>query len=118
MRDDRGESRREAFDLRGPVGQQGRRRDQEAGAPRLLTCRTRPHHQQQRQHLHRLAEAHVIGEARAQAEAGEQMQPSHAGLLIGSQRRLQRGARIQLRQLGRIAKAGERLRQPRPGDDE
>jgi hypothetical protein len=73
--------------------------------------------QQQRQHLHRLAEAHVIGEAGAQAEAGEQMQPAHAGLLIGAQRRLQCRAGVQLHQLGRIAKAGERLRQPRPGGD-
>ena len=45
------------------------------------------------------------------------MQPSHTGLLIGAQRRLQRGAGIQLRQLGWIAEAGERLREPRPSDD-
>ncbi len=85
MRDDRGEGRREALDLRSPVGQQRRRRNQEAGAPRLVTCRALSQHQQQRQHLHRLAEAHVVGEARAQAEARQQMQPSHAGLLIGAQ---------------------------------
>ena len=82
MRDDRGEGRREAFDLRGPIGQQGGRRDQKAGAPRFIIAwsRGRPpraariaclsQNQQQRQNLHRLAEAHVIGEAGAQAEAG------------------------------------------------
>ena len=79
--------------------------------------RRRLHHQQQRQHLHRLAEAHVVGEAGAQAETGEQVQPSHADLLIGAQSRLQRCTGIHVRQLGRIAKAGKRLRQPRPGDD-
>ena len=96
------------FDLRGPIGQQRRRRNQQAGAtrlmifwlpapsaaPRCFACRafllraacvaSLSEDQQQRQHLHRLAEAHVISEARAQAEAGEQMQPPHAGLLIGS----------------------------------
>ena len=100
MRDNRGERRREAFDLCSPVRQQRRWRNQEAGAPRLLGRRTRSHHQQERQHLHRLAEAHVIRETGAQPEAGEQMQPSHAGLLIGAQRRLQCGAGIQLRELG------------------
>ena len=115
----RGQRRREALDFRGPVGEQRRRRNQQAGAPRAPSraSRVASQHQQQRQHLHRLAEAHVVGEAGAQAEAGEQMQPSHADLLIGSQRRLQRGAGIQSRQVGRIAKAGERLRQPRSGDD-
>ena len=45
------------------------------------------------------------------------MQPSHAGLLIRTQRRFQGDARIQLCQLGGIAKARQRLRQPRSGDD-
>jgi hypothetical protein len=75
------------------------------------------HHQQQRQHLHRLAEAHVVGEAGAQAETGEQVQPSQSNLLIGTQRRLQRCTGIHVRQFGRIAKAGKRVRQPRPGAD-
>ena len=99
MRDDRREARREALDLPGPVGQERRRGNEEAGASRLVTRRTRTEHEQQRQHLHRLAEAHVVGEARTQAKAGKQMQPSDACLLIGSQRGLQRGARLQLRQL-------------------
>ena len=94
----------------------------DAGATKRLVRRASSvcaalHHQQQRQHLHRLAEAHVVGEAGAQAEAGEQVQPSHSDLLIGTQCRLQCGTGIHVRQLGRIAKAGKRLRQPRPGDD-
>ena len=62
----------------------------DAGATRRLVRRVSSgaarasQHQQQRQHLHGLAQAHVIGEARAQAEAGQQMQPAHASLLIGS----------------------------------
>ena len=47
----------------------------------------------------------------------EQMQPPHARLLIGAQRRLERVARIESRQRVGIAKAGERRRQPRSGDD-
>ena len=82
MRDDRDKGRREALDLRGPIGQQGCRRNQEAGPPRLIISWarasrrraarvTRPSQdQQQRQYLHRLAEAHIIGEAGAQTEAG------------------------------------------------
>ena len=69
MRDDAVEARREALDLRRPVGEQRRRRDEQAGAPRLARVAARSQHQQQRQHLDRLAEAHVVGEAGAEAEA-------------------------------------------------
>ena len=116
MRDRRPEARGEPFDLRSPVGQQGCRCDEQTGAPRLVAWRARFHHQQQCQHLHRLAEPHIVGEAGAQAEARQQVQPAHAGLLIRAERCLQGRARIEVRQFVRIAKTGERLRQPRPGD--
>src|SRR5262245_32804745 len=45
------------------------------------------------------------------------MQPLEAGVLIRPQVRLQRVAWIELRQLVRLAKSGECLREPRPSDD-
>ena len=45
-------------------------------------------HQQQREHLNGLAESHVVGQARAETEFGEQIKPAHAHLLVGPQHRL------------------------------
>ena len=73
MRDQRLKLGSEALDLGRPVGQQRRRRHQQArrraAAPSALQ------HQQQRQHLDGLAQTHVVGQARAQSEAGQQVQP-------------------------------------------
>ncbi len=38
--------------------------------------------QQQPDHLHRLSQAHVIGQASPQAQPRDEPQPAHAGLLI------------------------------------
>ena len=38
--------------------------------------------QQQPDHLHGLSQAHVIGQASAQAQPRDEPQPAHAGLLI------------------------------------
>ena len=108
------QARREAGDLRRPVGEQRGRRHQQrrlAFAGALLF-----QHQQQRQHLDGLAEAHVVGEARAESEPGEQMQPLHAGLLIGPQRAVERSPGIDARETVGPAQLGQRLREPRPGD--
>ena len=75
----------------------------------------------QRQHLDRLAEPHVVGQTRAEAERREQMEPAHADLLIRPQRRLQsrsapatdRGARVpQGRAVLRASRAAMRPRRP------
>ena len=103
MDDERLQARREARDLRRPVGEQRGRRHQQRrlalARPLLLQ------HQQQRQDLDGLAEPHVVGEAGAEPEPGEQMEPLHAGLLIGPQRRLQRAAGIGAREPVRAAQA-------------
>jgi hypothetical protein len=39
-------------------------------------------HQQQGQYLHGLAESHVVGQAGAQPQAGQQVQPAHTGPLV------------------------------------
>ena len=73
---------REASELRRPVGEQrdgGHQKAGCSGAVRLLTK-----YEQQRQHLNGLAQSHVIGQAGPQAELCEQIQPTHANLLIGA----------------------------------
>ena len=47
--------------------------------------------EQQRNHLDRLAEAHVVGQAGAQPQANDESQPGVARLLIGAKLRLQVG---------------------------
>ena len=70
----------------------------------------------QREHLHRLAQAHVVGEARAEAEPRQERQPRDAPLLVGPQlrperrRRLDRGDRL-------LDVAGEQLADPAVGVD-
>ena len=66
-RDPRGE----AAQLPLPVAEQGGRADDQGGRPR-------PAGQVQGDHLHRLAEAHVVGQAPADAELGHLEQPGQA----------------------------------------
>ena len=93
------------------LAEQRRRRHQQARRP--LT-RAAPH-QQQRQHLDRLAQSHVVGEAGAEPEAGQQMQPLHAGALIRPQRAAQRRRRDRRRRRRARAAPCSVSRQPRPG---
>ena len=72
-----------------------------------------PLHQQQRQHLDGLAQPHVVGQAGAQPEPGQQMQPLHAGLLVGPQRAVQGRAGIDAGAVRRAQRL-QRLGQPRP----
>ena len=96
MRDERPQARREACDLRRPVRKKRRRRDEQARPPSSLMLPAA--HQYQRQHLHRLAQAHVVGQARAEAETGQEMEPAHAHLLVGPQGRLEIVARLDPRE--------------------
>jgi len=111
MRDDDTQAGREAVRLGPPVAEQRGRHHDQARRPRLLPL----HQQEQRQHLQRLAEPHVVGEAGAQPEAVEEPEPGHAIALVGPQHCAQRVSRI-----GELAAVGapqvrEHLVEPRPG---
>ena len=67
---------REAARLGDPVGEERRRRHQQARAPPV--SRVALQHGQQREHLDRLAEAHVVGQAGAEAELVEEVEPADA----------------------------------------
>ena len=109
MRDENAERRGEARRLRRPVGEQRGRRDDErrASFARLLA-----EPQDEGEQLDGLAEPHVVGEAGAEAEFGEEAEPAHADILIGAQSGLQRLARIGGGERFRPAAAGERLGEP------
>ena len=114
MRDQRLQSRREAFHFRRPVRQQRSRCDQQA---RLrFRAGLALENQQQRKHLNGLAESHVVGQACTQAEFGQEIKPPHAHLLVGPQGPFQRIAGIDLRQPLRAAQPLQGLRQPGAGD--
>src|SRR5262249_40279872 len=72
--------------------------------------------EEQRDDLDRLAEAHVVGEARAQPQAIEQREPADADFLVRSQLGAQRTRPRKVAQAVGPAQAVERLLQPRPGD--
>ena len=114
MGDDGREARREPLDLRGPVGEQrGRGHEQ---ARRCFVACLAALHEEQREHLDGLAEAHVVGEAGAEAEPRQQVEPADADLLIGPQRAVQLAAGVDLREpLGR-AQPLEGLGEPGAGD--
>ena len=82
------QSGREPRRFQGPVGEKRRRRDQEAW--RRFRCAFGPltEHQKQSQDLNGLAEPHVVREARAEIELGQEIKPTHARLLIGPKRSL------------------------------
>ncbi len=70
----------EARDFGLPVADEGGGDDEEG-----RSCVVLLPSEQQCNHLQRLAEAHVIGEAGAEAEAGHELEPSVAFELIGAQ---------------------------------
>jgi hypothetical protein len=74
-------------------------------------------HDQERQHLDRLPEAHVVGQAGAEAEPVEEVEPADSRLLARPERGAQRLTRLQLREALRPAEPLERAREPRPGHD-
>ena len=64
--------------------------------------------QQQPDHLHGFSQAHVIGQTGAQAQARDEPQPAHAGLLIRTKLRAESRGISTRERLGR-AKLLERL---------
>ena len=103
----------EARDLGHPVGEQRGRRDEQRGRP-CCAAVLAPLHQQQRQDLDGFAEPHIVGEAGPELEAGQQVEPREAGLLIGPERAVQGRARIDGGAV-RSAQGFERLQEPWPG---
>src|SRR5436309_16097979 len=69
--------------------------------------------EEQRQHLDRLAEPHVVGQAYAELERRGEREPRHADLLIWAQRAVQVRTGIDGCEAARPAQSVERLREPR-----
>ena len=114
MRNDCLQARHEALDLRRPVGEQRRRRHQQARSPSVLGRLTLQHHEQ-REHLNGLAQTHIVGETAAKTEAGQEVEPAHARLLIGPQRGLQCVAGLHAREPFLAAQRFQRFGQPGAG---
>ena len=81
MRDLVLQRRREPLDLRLPVGDQRGRHDEQTGAGLALLFQG----EQQGDDLNGLAQAHVVGQAGAQAELRQEVQPAQAAVLVGPQ---------------------------------
>jgi hypothetical protein len=112
MGDQHAERWREAGDLLRPVGEQRCRSDQQARHPAVLALE----HHEQGDDLDGLAQAHVIGQAGAQAKTRQQMQPAHADLLVGAQGGPQLGTGAHHGEAIRATQARQGLGHPRPGD--
>ena len=84
-----GEFGREFLTLLGPVQHQRGRADDEAGQSLAVLL----HGQQVAQHLHRLAQAHIVGEDAAHTVTVQRPQPAVAVPLIFAQSLLQGGRR-------------------------
>ena len=82
--------RRELLDLRSPLLHDAHRTDHEGRAERV-DAELLPLGDEHRDRLHRLAEAHVVGEDRADAEVAEHPQPTVAAFLERKERERHRG---------------------------
>ena len=98
------------MDLGAPLLDHAHRADDER-RPERLVARVLPLRRQHRDRLHRLAEAHVVGEDRADAEVAEQPQPAVAALLEREERMRHRGRRGQRPEaaLAGLEECGERF---------
>ena len=106
------QGRREARQLRLPVAQQGGREHQDR---RRVVEALGPQGEQQGQHLDRLAQPHVVGEAGPQSQAGHQAQPVVARLLVGAQDAAQTAGALAGGLPGRLAQVGQDAREPAAG---
>jgi hypothetical protein len=69
---------------------------------------------QQRNHLERLAEAHVVGKEASKTEGTQQPEPTQTMFLIRTKLRLERGTWVDVAERARIAELDEKLTKPRP----
>ena len=118
MGDQDRQRRREAGHLGCPVRQERGRGDEQARPPRGVRARVALaiDEQEEGDHLDGLAEAHVVGQAGAQAQLREEVEPSHAHLLVRPERAVQRAAGVGRRAAtpGRAASAARRPATGRP----
>ncbi len=116
VRDQKRKRGRKPIELCLPVGEQRGRHDEQArpGPVPFAGGTIGFAMQEQPDHLHRLSQAHVIGQASAQAQPGDEPQPAHAGLLIMPQLGVQSWRIGAGERLGR-AELGERLLERGPG---
>ena len=114
VRDQHPQPRREALGFRRPVRQKRRRGDQQRGAMRSLSPLVLQH-QQQREHLDRLAQPHVVGEAGAHAQPDEKVEPTHAGLLVRTQLGLEIAARVDVGEAFGRPQSAQHVGEPRAG---
>ncbi len=84
------QARREARGLRRPVGDQGRRDDEQGRSASRRTLAK----EQEREHLKGLAEAHVVREANAEAQLVSPPEPADAIALVGTEDRLEVISRV------------------------
>jgi hypothetical protein len=104
----------EALDLALPVADHGCGCDEERGGLGALPALSSM--KEERQELHRLAEAHVVGEARAETERAHRREPGETAPLIRAQRRSER-ARHGDRCGGALAQRGDRSAERPDGRD-
>ena len=112
-----------------PVAHQRRGHDEQARGPRpsgplpgasplgRASCRgvARPQPEQEIDHLHRLAQAHVVGQAGPEPEPREKPEPAHARFLIRPKRGPQIEAGLAAGPALGIAERRKRVAKPAPG---
>jgi hypothetical protein len=101
---------REAGQLGPPVAEQRRRQHDEVRTARPVPLQQ----QQQRDHLDRLPEPHVVGEAPAEPEPRQQPQPRDSVALVRPQFTAQRRPRVGLAAAPRVLQVRQRALEPRP----
>ena len=101
----------EAARLLLPVEYERARNDDERRSPFVARLRRAPP-VQQREHHHRLAQAHVVGEAPADAELLEECEPAEALALVAAQRPIERRRRVERTDAVEVAQP---LSRPREG---
>ena len=103
--------RGEAADLLLPVAEHRRRADDQRRHRPLVCGRALLYVQQVGDQLHRLAEAHVVGETGAEPELAQEAQPGVSVLLVGAELRPQPGGHGELRLLRLLRQLADQPRQ-------
>ena len=99
LKDQQSEFGREAADFLLPIAENAHRRHDQRGLVQAILLLLDG---KMSQRLHRLSQAHVVGQDAAQTMAAQKLQPSQAVLLVGPQRRLKMCGRGQRFDAGKI----------------